>query len=259
MHTDWRKPKVIESASRDVNPSEQDPRILLDERLEDGTVIGWHAHGFAQWLQPVEGAITVFVQERCLVVPQRFAAYIPAACLHTVTSITDSSLKTLCVPDDASRAHAMIGRAPLGVGDGSGNDAGASALPSPLQDGPLVDAVRLLIEGVRLPQDRRARPIAFRLVNQPADVRTLRDWGEELGASERTLNRIFRTEVGQGFREWRRQLLVLQTTALILAGLSVKQVAATLGYAAPSAFVAGFRSATGTTPSRFAAGIMAGD
>ncbi|MEN8503603.1 MULTISPECIES: helix-turn-helix domain-containing protein [Paraburkholderia] len=60
-----------------------------------------------------------------------------------------------------------------------------------------------------------------------------------------------------GFREWRRQLLVLQTTALMLAGFSVKQAAGALGYGAPSAFVAGFRSTTGTTPSRFVEKLMA--
>ncbi|RKP57804.1 AraC family transcriptional regulator [Pararobbsia silviterrae] len=250
MTATWSKPKLIESASRDVVPNDPDSPIALKETLDDGTVVGWHAHTFAQTLIPEQGAITVFMCGRCFVVPMAYAAHIPAGCLHTVTTLAGAELTTVC-----SRSHmppSQIPAAPSDEGDPEAVRGTVALIRGAADCGAIPKAERAMVDGVRIPEDRRARPIAFRLANRLDDNRTLEAWGDELGASERTLNRIFKAEVDMGFREWRMQLLVLQTTALMLAGCSVKQAAGASGYAGASAFVAAFRAATGMTPLRYA-------
>jgi AraC-like DNA-binding protein len=57
---------------------------------------------------------------------------------------------------------------------------------------------------VRLPAlgDDRLRAIAAFLRANPADDRTLAAFGAAVGASERTLSRLFRQEAGMSFPQW---------------------------------------------------------
>jgi AraC-like DNA-binding protein len=72
-----------------------------------------------------------------------------------------------------------------------------------------------------------------------------------VGASERTLSRLFHKETGMSFQQWRKQLLLHEAIDLLGKGESVLNVALELGYSSPSAFVAMFRKALGTTPARY--------
>src|SRR5581483_1846341 len=97
----------------------------------------------------------------------------------------------------------------------------------------------------------RARHVAEALLEDPGDDRTLATWGHHVGASSRTLARIFVAETGLSFGRW-RTLARLQAALLQLAeGLPVGLVAARVGYRTPSAFVAAFRAHTGSTPGRY--------
>jgi len=74
------------------------------------------------------------------------------------------------------------------------------------------------------------------------------EWGHEVSASGRTLEKLFLAETGVPFGRW-RALLRLQTAILKLAGgESVGNAARLVGYESVSAFVAAFRRETGTTP-----------
>jgi AraC-like DNA-binding protein len=70
----------------------------------------------------------------------------------------------------------------------------------------------------------------------------------EAGVSTRTLQRLFRTDVGIDANSWRQQARLTRAVALLVHGSSVKQVALAVGYAQPSAFVAAFRRVFGLTP-----------
>ena len=72
-----------------------------------------------------------------------------------------------------------------------------------------------------------------------------------VGASKRTLERIFRAETGVTFGQWRKQLRLLEALRQLAAGEPVTNVALRVGYESPSAFIAMFRNALGTTPSRY--------
>jgi AraC-like DNA-binding protein len=69
----------------------------------------------------------------------------------------------------------------------------------------------------------------------------------------RHLSRAFRTETGQTLGRYVDSVMVERAKALLMAGASVQDVAASIGYANPSGFTAAFRRATGLLPSEITA------
>jgi AraC-like DNA-binding protein len=89
---------------------------------------------------------------------------------------------------------------------------------------------------------------AFRV--DPADRRTLRQIGHEVGASERTLSRMFRGEVGMTFPQWRTRLRLHHALTLLANDIPVTAVAHRCGWASAGAFISAFRHEYGYTPGR---------
>jgi AraC-like DNA-binding protein len=61
------------------------------------------------------------------------------------------------------------------------------------------------------------------------------------------------------FEFWRRQVRLMKGIELLVAGRSVKTVAADVGYRQPSAFVELFRQTLGMTPRTWVAALEAQD
>ncbi|MGZ3016753.1 helix-turn-helix domain-containing protein, partial [Pseudomonas aeruginosa] len=72
-----------------------------------------------------------------------------------------------------------------------------------------------------------------------------------VGASSRTLARLFLSELGVTFVHWRHQVRLAAALPRLAAGEAVARIAVDLGYQTPSAFSAMFRRLTGSTPSRY--------
>ena len=102
--------------------------------------------------------------------------------------------------------------------------------------------------GLPLPSDPRLRRLCDRLLDVPADRRPLAALGREVGASARTLTRLFRAETGMSFVEWRQQARLLRALALLAQGASVTVAALSVGYETPSPFIRLHRKLLGTTP-----------
>ncbi len=101
------------------------------------------------------------------------------------------------------------------------------------------------------PHDDRLRAIEALLRADPADQRTLAALGTAVGASERTLSRLFRAETTMTFPQWRAQLRLHHALSLLAAGTPVTSVATACGYSSSSAFIEAFRNAFGSTPGRY--------
>jgi AraC-like DNA-binding protein len=80
---------------------------------------------------------------------------------------------------------------------------------------------------------------------------TLAQWADEVGASARTLARLFRSELGTNFTLWRQQMRLAHAAPLVARGYPLSRVAAELGYNSQSAFTAMFRRTFGMSPRRF--------
>lgn len=102
-----------------------------------------------------------------------------------------------------------------------------------------------------MPHDSRARRVGEALLDNPADDRSLESWGKQVGASGRTLTRIFQREAGHSFADWVRRMRVSLALDRLSQGQSVTALALDLGYASPSAFCAMFRRTLGTSPGRY--------
>jgi AraC-like DNA-binding protein len=109
--------------------------------------------------------------------------------------------------------------------------------------------------GVPLPHpqtgDKRLRALCEAVLRAPSDRAPLAEWAHGVGASERTLARLFQTELGQSYQQWRQQAVLAHALPLLARGTPVSLVAAASGYASDSAFSAMFKAAMGQSPSHF--------
>ena len=118
----------------------------------------------------------------------------------------------------------------------------------------LLDEIRVAATAplhLPLPRDPRARRVAEALQADPGDPKRLEDWARVAGASARTLERVFERETSLRFAAWRQQARLLRSLEALASGEPVTQVALAVGYETPSAFIAMFRRALGTTPGRY--------
>ena len=99
--------------------------------------------------------------------------------------------------------------------------------------------------------DPRAKRVALAFESDPADRRPRAAWARFAGASERTLERLFHAEAGMSFGRWQRQVRLMRALEGLAEGRSVTEVGLAVGFDTPSAFIAMFRSAMGTTPGRY--------
>ena len=102
-----------------------------------------------------------------------------------------------------------------------------------------------------LPRDARAKRICQALLDNPADDRSLAEWGRVVGASSRTLARLFVRDTGMGFGAWAQTMRLSLSLDRLALGEPVTRIALELGYATPSAFGAMFRRVLGTSPHRY--------
>ena len=104
---------------------------------------------------------------------------------------------------------------------------------------------------VPMPRDARAPPRLAWLLASPGDRRNLAQWGRSVGASQRTLARLFLRDTGLAFGRWRTRARISAALPLLAAGEPVGRVAAAGGDLNASAFVAAFRQETGVTPGEY--------
>lgn len=101
---------------------------------------------------------------------------------------------------------------------------------------------------VTLPREARALAVSRVILRNPAESKTLAEICSEAGVSVRTIERVFRSDVGMSFELWRRQVRLTKAVELLVSGHLIKQVAFAIGYRQSGAFVATFRKAFGVTP-----------
>jgi len=111
-----------------------------------------------------------------------------------------------------------------------------------------IDPLTHAASPLRLPTDPRAREVAEAILTDPADNRTLDDWGRAVHSSRSTLARHFTADTNLSFAAWRTQARVHAALGMLAEGTTVAAVARRVGYHDTSAFIAAFRRATGFTP-----------
>jgi AraC-like DNA-binding protein len=108
-------------------------------------------------------------------------------------------------------------------------------------------------ETLRLPDpiDRRLKAVTSLLRSDPASPATLAELGRKAGASERTLSRLFSSELSMSFHQWRTLLRIQCALTELADGTSITETAMRLGWSNPSGFIEAFTELVGETPGRY--------
>lgn len=115
------------------------------------------------------------------------------------------------------------------------------------------DLVRAPDRALHFPEasDDRLHTVTEFLRADPAQPATLAELGRAAGASERTLSRLFRDELGMSFQRWRTILRIHHALVYLGDGLSVTATATRCGWSNPTSFIDAFTELIGQTPGRY--------
>jgi AraC-like DNA-binding protein len=236
--------------------------------LGHGERIPSHHHPDGQLVYAASGVLTVGTAQGSYIAPATRAVWTPAWNEHDHRAYGITDMRVLPVP-----ASVVAG------------------MPAPLPARPVVIAVSPLLREVLLaltdarprtaavrgyllhvavaefadapeeplhlpePRDDRLRAVTALLHSDPASNASLTQLGKAVGASERTLSRLFHDELGMSFRQWRTQLRLHDALVRLADGQQVSDIAVACGWANPTSLIAAFSSAIGQTPARYQSGL----
>jgi len=224
-----------------------------------------HAHGSDQLIYAICGVMEVAAGEGLWLIPPHFALWIPAGTRHAIRMPGAVSMRTLYVRPGIGKLAAKCAvihvrpllRELIVEAVRVGQLRARHRLHCALRDLIVFHLARAspVPTFLTLPKDPRALAVAQRLVADQAHNPSLDSLCDGAGASVRTIERVFRSEVGTDFATWRRQARLMKAVELLAAGGSVKQAAFATGYRQPSAFVEMFRRTFAATPKAWATAL----
>lgn len=230
---------------------------------------GWnvpeHAHVSDQLIYATRGVMRIGAEESFWLIPPAFAVWIPAHTPHRIHMPAAVSMRTLYVRPGLIRSRkgcAVMHVTPLlreiileavRIGALKRRSALHGALTALIVA--TVDMATPIPTSLAMPKDRRIAQVAQEMAADPGRTVSFPALCRRAGVSTRTMERIFRREVGTDFETWRRQARLMKAVELLVAGRSVKETAARVGYRSASAFVAMFRAALGETPKAWLAAL----
>ncbi|GMG90219.1 transcriptional regulator [Cupriavidus sp. TKC] len=267
---DYRKDAMFgKSENRDDYQAIDRPVGGMARKLKDGFHIGAHSHPRAQLIYAYVGAILVTTDFGSWVVPPQRAVWVPCNVEHAMQACGDVEMRTVYVRSDAvpEELHdccvvavppllreliSAVVRMPLTYEEGSRDSLVVELL---LQDLRPLSVVPLHLP---MPRDTRLSKICAKILDDPSDETSVEAWSRSVGASERTIIRLFPEETGMTYSRWKQQARLMAAVRLLAEGCHVTDIALQLGYESPSAFSAMFRRALGMTPTEYFRD-MAGD
>ncbi|TDX08852.1 helix-turn-helix domain-containing protein [Kribbella sp. VKM Ac-2566] len=233
----------------------QRPASTGHQPIQAGGGIDPHWHDRNQIVYAGRGVLSVTTDAGSWVAPGTRAIWIPAGTLHQHRAYGETTLHTVGLEEnpldlDAPSAlvvSPLLRELILAYTDPAENQPDETQRLRAV----LLDQLRRSPQRptyLPTPRDARLAAACDVLREDPADARTLTELGRAVGASERTLSRLCKVELGMTFPQWRTQLRLHEALRLLAEGNSVTQVAHACGWASTSAFIDTFRRAFGHTP-----------
>ena len=245
------------------------PLLIRSQTLVANRIVRPHSHPRGQYAWARTGVLRIISDHCVWIVPPTHAVWIPGGIRHQVASETRAEVRHVFV--DPSRA--------VRVGAPRPDRCAVLAVTSLMRELTLrletllaeesdearrlrfcdvvIDELDRLEEApLSLPGGRDPRLVRLtrHLGEHPEDRRLLAELASFVGASTRTLERLFAEETGLTYRRWRARLRLLAAIERLERGESNTEVALSLGYSSPSAFTASFREEFGEPPRTFLRG-----
>jgi AraC-like DNA-binding protein len=238
----------------------------LARRYKKGVRLDPHMHREAQLVFATRGTMQVTTPKGRWLVPPDRAVWVPAGLEHAIDVLADIEMRTLYFDLAWLARHTIRGsleaefvvkvspllhQAILALFDGRDDPERTDLL------------VRLAVfelhqaedptTFIPLPQEARCRRAAELVLADPAGLHEIDALARKVGTSARTLSRLFAAETELSFKSWYQRARIAASIERLAIDpcVSIKQMAADLGYASLSAFSHAFRQVTGKTPTEF--------
>ena len=219
-----------------------------------------HSHPRGELLYAEHGTLTVTVAEGNWIAPPNRAIWIPADVTHVTRHTMNTEVRAVFIRNDA--VPGLPERCAVIQVGSLLRELILTAVRLPTlydEDGADGRLVRVLLDRIAvlpkeplhlpMPKTPKLRAIAVDLAERPN--LPLAKAARNAAMSPRSFARHFSVETGLTFGTWQRHARLLRALELLGAGLSVGDVAFSLGYESISAFIAMFRRSFGTTPARY--------
>jgi AraC-like DNA-binding protein len=240
---------------------------LVARHYKKGVRLDTHMHREAQLVYAAKGTMQVTTPKGRWLVPPDRAVWVPALFEHSIDVLADIEMRTLyfdlawlkreqrSASLDAEfvvRVSPLLHQAILALFDvrNSSERTGLLVRLAMLELHQAEDSTTF----IPLPHEPRCRRAADIVLADPTGTHEIETLAREVGTSARTLSRLFSSETQLSFKSWRQRARIAAAIEKLStdANVSVKQLAADLGYASVPAFSHAFRQVTGKTPTEFA-------
>jgi len=221
-----------------------------------------HAHPRGQLLWGSKGILRVASEQAVWVVPSTHAVWIPGGHYHQVSNETATQTRNLYVDPSffvrqCSEKVVMLKMSPLmrevilkltekvdSLSKERVNHLGLVALDE-------LESLEVLELYIPSGQDPRLQRLISLIINQPNQSLLLEQLATQVGASTRTIERLFKAETGLTFRQWRSRFRLMNSLEKISQGYNTTLVAHELGYSSVSSFISSFKKLFGCTPQEY--------
>lgn len=221
-----------------------------------------HQHSLGQLVLVKHGLLYGYTLEHCWLIKSGLAVWVPPNTVHWGQAHTHSRVELSALYITHELCHLLPAKVKLFEASFL-----ISALCERLMDTsmPLTEKRRnnilqILIEEISeipasnftlpLPQDPRLKKVTDSLIDNPAQRKSMADWGKQVGATERTLARLFRKDTGLRYTEWNNRLRFGIACQRLAEGVSNEQLAVALGFSSGDSFGHWFRRVAGSCPGR---------
>jgi len=239
---------------------------LVSRSYNKGTRLDPHMHREAQLVYAARGTMQVTTPKGRWLVPPDRAVWVPARLEHAIDVLADIEMRTLYFDlgwlkrerhsvslkfEFVVRVSPLLQQTILALFDKDN---------APARTALLIKLVMLELHRtedsatfIPLPCEPRCRRAAEIVLGAPAASHEIEALAQKVGTSARTLSRLFSAETKLSFKSWcqRARIAAAVQKLSVDANVSIKQLAADLGYASVPAFSHAFRQVIGKTPTEF--------
>ncbi|OAT53160.1 HTH-type transcriptional repressor of iron proteins A [Providencia heimbachae] len=219
---------------------------------------GFHVHEMGQLLFTQQGCIRISLDNRISLLPPGRVAWIPPFVSHRAQMSASVGYRSVYLSEQYAQEIGnevmVLSISPL-LRELLERIA-ITPFESNWKEGRLANLLPVFIDELQsatlqptllaIPQDRRFKHLNIEML-PPA----LNQLAQTVGASEKTITRIFFKETGMTYQTWRQQWRFIKAIELLSQGKEYHFITQELGLASDSALISFFRKMSGVTPREY--------